>query len=160
MGRKSTRENKTNYQICREAMGFTREQAAELMDYVSADRIEKIESEKSFPHPEEILAMSKCYKAPDMCNHYCSHECPIGMEYVPEAKIKNLSQITLEMLNSLNLIDKEKNRLIEITVDEKITNDEMNDFMRINERLTEISSIVSSLQLWIKKALADGHIQE
>lgn len=158
MGRKSTKENKTRYQIEREKLEYTREQAGELMDFVSADRIEKIESEKSLPHPEEVLAMSKCYNAPDLCNYFCSHECPIGMEYVPEVKIKDLSQITLEMLNSLNAIDKEKNRLIEITVDGKINEDEKEDFARIYDRLSEIASTITSLQLWFKKAAAENGI--
>ena len=123
MGRKSTKENKNIYQTSREAAELTRESAAEQLEFISSDRIEKIESEKSLPHPEEILAMSDCYKNPSLCNYYCSHECPIGQEYVPDVKFKELSQITLEMLASLNSLEKEKNRLIEITVDGVISND-------------------------------------
>ena len=126
------------------------------MNYVSSDRIEKIENERSFPHPEEILAMSKAYKAPHLCNHYCANECPIGQEFVPEVKIKDLSQITLEMLASLNSMEKEKNRLIEITVDGRITSDEMEDFQKIQAQLSEIAMAIDSLQLWVQKAIADG----
>ena len=158
MGRKSTKENKNIYQVSREDAGLTREAAAELLEFVSSDRIEKIENEKSFPHPDEILAMSECYKTPSLCNYYCSHECPIGQEYVPEVKIKDLAQITLEMLASLNSIEKEKNRLIEITVDGKITPDEMTDFRKIQEQLSDISMAIDSLQLWIQKSIADGKI--
>lgn len=156
MGRKSTKENKNIYQLCRENVGFTRDAAAEQMNYVSSDRIEKIENERSFPHPEEILAMSKTYKAPHLCNHYCANECPIGQKFVPEVKIKDLSQITLEMLASLNSMEKEKNRLIEITVDGSITSDEMEDFQKIQAQLSEIAMAIDSLQLWVQKAIADG----
>ena len=107
MGRKSTKENKNIYQTSREALGLTREAAAEQLEFLSADRIEKIESEKSLPHPDEILAMADCYKNPSLCNYYCSHECPIGQEYVPEVQMKNLSQITLEMLASLNTLNRD-----------------------------------------------------
>ena len=100
MGRKSTKENKNVYQTSRESLGLTREAAAEKLEFLSADRIEKIESEKSLPHPDEILAMADCYKNPSLCNYYCSHECPIGLKYVPEVQMKDLSQITLEMLAS------------------------------------------------------------
>ena len=72
MGKKSTKENKNIYQTSREEAGLTREKASELMEFVSADRIEKIESEKSAPHPEEILAMADAYKKPVLCNYYCS----------------------------------------------------------------------------------------
>lgn len=158
MGRKSTKENKNIYQISRETAGLTREVAAEKLEYISSDRIEKIESEKSLPHPDEILAMADCYKNPSLCNYYCSHECPIGQEYVPEVKFKELSQITLEMLASLNTLEKEKNRLIEITVDGVISEDEMKDFEKIQGQLAQISLAIDSLQLWVQKAIADGKI--
>ena len=61
--------------------------------------------------------MTDIYKNPMLCNYYCSHEFPIEMEYVPEIKIKNLSQITLEMLATLNKLSREKKRFIEIMVD-------------------------------------------
>ena len=158
MGRKSTKENKNIYQTSREEAGLTREAAAELLEFISSDRIEKIENEKSLPHPDEILAMADCYKNPSLCNYYCSHECPIGQEYVPEVKLKDLSQITLEMLASLNTLEKEKNRLIEITVDGVISDDEKKDFERIQDQLAQIAMAVDSLQLWVLKAIADGKI--
>ena len=160
MGRKSTKENKNIYQTSREAAELTREAAAEQLEFISSDRIEKIESEKSLPHPEEILAMSDCYKNPSLCNYYCSHECPIGQEYVPEVKFKELSQITLEMLASLNSLEKEKNRLIEITVDGVISNDELKDFEKIQDQLSQISLAIDSLQLWVQKAIVDGKISQ
>ena len=160
MGKKSIRENKNIYQLSRESLELTRDAASELMEYVSPDRIEKIESEKSLPHPDEVLIMAKAYKAPNLCNYYCSHECPIGQQYVPEVQIKDLSQITLEMLNSLNSVEKAKERIIEITVDGKITEDEADDFIKIKENLDEISRSVDSLSLWLEKAIADGKIDK
>ena len=160
MGRKSTKENKNIYQTSREAVELTREAAAEQLAFISSDRIEKIENEKSLPHPDEILAMADCYKNPALCNYYCSHECPIGQEYVPEVKSKELSQITLEMLASLNSLDKQKARLVEITVDGVISKDELEDFKKIQEQLEYISMAIDSLQLWVEKAIMDGKIAE
>ena len=160
MGRKSTKENKNIYQTSREAVELTREAAAEQLQFISSDRIEKIENEKSLPHPDEILALADCYKNPALCNYYCSHECPIGQEYVPEVKSKELSQITLEMLASLNSLDKQKARLVEITVDGIISEDEMEDFKKIQEQLEYISMAIDSLQLWVQKAIMDGKIAE
>lgn len=160
MGRRSTKENKNIYQISREALDLTREAAAEQLEFISADRIEKIENEKSAPHPDEILAMAECYKNPSLCNYYCSHECPIGQEHVPEVSFKELSQISLEMLASLNALEKEKNRLIEITVDGTIAADEMRDFEKIQGQLDQISSAIDSLRLWVQKAIMDGKIEK
>lgn len=160
MGRKSVRENKNIYQTSRENMDLTRDEAGALMPGVSSDRIEKIESGKSLPHPDEILAMSECYRTPELCNYYCSHECPIGKIYVSEVRLKDLSQITLEVIASLNTLESEKNRLIEITVDGKISDDELSDFRTIQKKLAQISDSVSSLQLWVDKAVADGRIPD
>ena len=149
MGRKSVKANKNAYQLSREAAGLTREKAGELMDFVSDDRIEKIESERSLPHPEEVLAMSECYRDARLCNYYCSHECPIGMVTVPEIELKSLSQITLETINALNSLQKRKDRLIEIAVDGRINPDEKADFEEIQQELDNISRAVQTLRMWI-----------
>lgn len=159
MGKKSTKENKNIYQISRENAELTREKASELLEYISADRIEKIESEKSLPHPDEVLEMSKCYKNPQLCNYFCSNQCAIGQEYVPEVQMKDLSQIVLETLANLNSLEKGKNRLIEITVDGKISEDEINDFKKIQGDLEQISMSVDALKLWVNKAIIDGNIK-
>lgn len=158
MGRKSTKENKNIYQTSREAMGLTRDSAAEQLSFISADRIEKIENERSIPHPDEILAMADCYKNPILCNYYCSHECPIGQEYVPEVAAKDLSVITLEMLSTLNTLSKEKDRLIDIAADGRITDDEIPDFLRIKQNLENMSLAIDSLKLWVENTIASGEI--
>jgi len=47
----------------------------------------------------------------NLCNYYCANQCPIGQQYVPEIKTKDLSQIVLEMLASLNSMNKQKERM-------------------------------------------------
>ena len=158
MGRVSVKENKNIYQLRREELGLSREKASELLEAMPADRIEKIESEKTLPHPDEVLLMSEAYKMPNLCNHYCANECPIGKQYVPEIKIKDLSQIVLEMLASLNSMHKKQERLIEITADGKIEGDEIKDFIRIQEELEKISITVETLQLWSEQMLANEAI--
>lgn len=158
MGRVSVKENKNIYQLRREELGLSREKASELLETMPPERIEKIESEKSLPHPDEVLLMSEAYKMPNLCNHYCANECPIGKQYVPEIKIKDLSQIVLEMLASLNSMHKKQERLIEITADGKIEGDEIKDFIHIQEELEKISITVETLQLWSEQMLADNVI--
>ena len=158
MGRVSVKENKNIYQLRREELGLSREKASELLETMPPERIEKIESEKSLPHPDEVLLMSEAYKLPNLCNHYCANECPIGKQYVPEIKIKDLSQIVLEMLASLNSMNKKQERLIEITADGRIEGDEIKDFIHIQEELEKISITVETLQLWSEQMLADGTI--
>ena len=158
MGRASTKENKNKYQLAREELGLSREKASDLLEVIPPQRIEKIENERSLPHPDEVLVMSQKYKKPSLCNYYCSNECPIGKEYVPEVQIKELSAIVIEMLASLNSVNKTKDRLIEIAADGVISDDEIDDFIHIQEELERISVTVETLQLWAEKMLANGII--
>lgn len=158
MARVSTKANKNIYQLTREELKLSREAAGELLESIPPDRIEKIENERSLPHPEEILVLAEKYKQPGLCNYYCANQCPIGQQYVPEVKIKGLSQIVLEMLASLNAMNKQKERLIEITADGQISEDEIEDFIFIQEELERISITVETLQLWSEQMLATGVI--
>ena len=160
MGKKSTKENKNIYQTSREEAGLTREKASELMEFVSADRIEKIESERTMPQPEDVLAMSRAYKKPGLCNYYCSRVCPIGQEFVPAVELKGLTQITLEILNSMNKLTREKERLVEISVDGKISDDELADFARIRYELDTIAATVDALSLWVNNTIAVNGIDK
>ena len=157
MGKVSTKKNKTEYQLCRENLGWSREKASEKLT-ISPERLERIENEKLAIYPEEVILMSKIYKNANLCNYYCSHSCPIGKKYVPEVKFSNLSQIVLEMVVSLNKANEHKNRLMEIIVDGKVSNDEIEDFVKIQEELKQISMTVSALQLWSEQMIANGNI--
>lgn len=160
MGKVSIKENKSIYQTVREELGLTRESASEILEGIGPERIERIESGKMTIHPEDVLEMSRGYKTPQLCNYYCSKECPIGQEYVPEIKIKDLSKIVLEMLASLNSMKKSQERLIEITADGVIDDEELEDFVFIRKELERISITVETLQLWTEKMLAEGKIDE
>ncbi len=160
MGKRSVKENKNIYQQSREERGLTRDAAAELLGFVSADRIEKIESDRAFPHPDEVLAMEGAYQNPELCNYYCTHECPIGEKYVPEAKLTNFAQITVEILASLNAMEAEKNRLIEISVDGRVNDFERRDFDEILEKLNRIDRSIQGLRIWIEDAINNGRMDE
>ena len=158
MGKQSKREYKTIYQLCREECGLTRDGASELMDGVSAARIEKFEYELQEPTPYDILQMADCYKRPDLCNYYCSHKCAIGDRYVPEVEPSELSSIILETIASLNDIQPLTDRLIQITRDGKITDDEIKDFALISKKLNDISLAVDALNLWVDKTTSENNI--
>jgi hypothetical protein len=110
------------------------------------------------PNPDEVLTMADKYKRPSLCNHYCSTQCPIGQQYVPEIKIKDLSQIVLEMLASLNAVQRQTDRLIEITADGEVSDEELVDFVTIQKGLERISITVETLQLWAEQMMDKGRI--
>jgi len=159
MGKKSLNLADNIYCDRRQQAEMTRAQASEAT-FISESRIEKIESGKIEPHPEDVYMMSKAYGDPGLCNYYCSQVCQIGQEYVPAIQAKDLSQITIEILASLNALNKEKDRLIEIVADGKIEGHELEDFAAIQDQLEQLSLTVDSLQLWVNNTIASGAIDK
>ena len=160
MARISVKKNKTDFQLSREELGYSRERASELLEFISPERLERIENEKMDVTPIEVLKMAEVYKNPSLCNYYCSKKCPIGEKFVPEIEIKGLEKIILRMVASLNSMQKCKNRLFEITADGEISDDEIKDFVNIQEELERISLTVDSLKLWSEQMLANGIIDK
>lgn len=160
MGRSSTKENKNIYQLRREELGLTREEASELCQGISPERIEKIENDKCKVFPEDVMIMAEGYKYPELCNLYCSKECAIGKNYISEIKIKDLSQIVLKAISSINTIEKQKDNLINICEDGVISDEEIKDFVRIENDLEKLSNTVDALKLWTRKMISEGNINE
>ena len=160
MGKRSVKENKNVYQESRERRGFSREAASEVLTFVSADRIEKIESGKSAPHPDEVLEMERGYENPELSNYYCTHECPIGMKYVQKAELKELPQLTVELLSALHAMDAEQNRLIDISVDGRVDDFERKQFDVILEKLAALDRSIRGMRIWIEHALYTGKMDD
>ena len=160
MGKKSIKEDKNVYFVAREEAGLTRAQASELIGTISESRLEKLETGKTAIVPEDVVDMALAYKKPELCNYYCTHECRIGKDSVPEVKNASLSEIVLGMLAALNSLDDQKNRLIDITADGVISDDELPDFVSIEKQLDLIDSTVESLKIWVASTIADGKINK
>ncbi len=150
------------YKETRKALGLTRDEvcdkARSLGKPIQPERLERIENNKFPITPQEVLILSEIYNEPTLWNYYCTHECPIGKDYVRPIKVKDLAQIVLEMLSSLNTVKNSQERLIEITADGIISDDELGDFIFIQNELSRISDTVQTLQAWVDKMLADGKI--
>lgn len=161
MGRKSTKKNKTVYQIAREDLGLSREQATldipNNPDYpgmagISAGLLAKKELGTAPIHPEDVIVMAKRYNRPDLRNHYCCHDCAIGQIDTPKVTYKNdIHEVLVNMAVSLKTVNHNKIRLMEILRDEKVTDDEIEDLKKILSELDHISMTIEALQIWCEK---------
>lgn len=146
------------YKEIRKSKGLSREDASKLLGLITPERLERIENNKFPVQPDEVCVMADKYKEPSLRNYYCSTQCPIGQQSVPEIKIKNLAEIIIQMVASLNSMKKKQERLIEITADGIIDNEELNDFIYIQKELERISVTVEALQLWTETMVAEEKI--
>lgn len=155
MGRRSIKENKNIYQEARDALDLSRTAVEDATNGVlSASRIEKIEKGTLNAHPEDVILMAEVYNKPELCNYFCTKECQIGEKYVPEVEtVHDLPQITMELLSDLNALNRDKERIIDITADGKIAEDEREDFEVFRKHLDEMSLAIEALKLWVEKKI-------
>ena len=128
------------------------------MATISPEKLEKIENGKQEPTPADILEMAEGYGDPSIRNYYCAHDCPMGQYFVPAGEFKDLEKTVLQMIASLNSMNSMQERLIAISADGRIDEDEIRDFIRIKKELERISNATASMQLWVEKMLAAGAI--
>ncbi len=152
----------TIYKEVRTGLGLTREEACEksleIGKPIQRDRLERIENGRFEIEPDEVMLLAEIYGEPTLCNHYCSNECPIGQKYVPEIKVKDLTRIVMETLSLLNSLQKRKERLIDISADGIVDDEEIKDFVFIQNELEKISITVETLQFWVEEMFAEGKI--
>lgn len=161
MGKISTKENKSIYQITRdEELGYSRAKAADIIagidggkySYLNESKLVKIEDGTVAIQPMDVVAMSKAYGKPELRNYYCCHECPIGKIDAPVVSgTSSIHEILVNMAVSLESINAKKIRLMEILADGKVDSDEINDLNKILEELEKISMTVEAIQLWCEK---------
>ena len=146
------------YREVRDSLGLTREQASELLETIEPAKIERIESEKQLPSPEDVMIMAEKYREPNIRNYYCANQCPMGQHFVPKIKFNDLEKTVLKLVASLNSMNAKKDKLIEIAEDGTITDDEMLDFISIQKDLERVSLAVDALELWTEKMMSSGLI--
>ena len=128
---------------------------ASLLLHMCREKLLSIEKEdgdpkKKTPSPEDVKEMSKIYDAPELCNYYCTKECPIGKGTAPllQYNIESISARLMSALHSLNNVNDEIYRVLE---DQTISEDEQEEFSKILEVLKSIAYNAESLCLWVKK---------
>lgn len=131
----------------------SREMAAELLG-VSVSTLANYELgiTKNIP-PDSVVMMSDLYRTPELRNHYCKHECPIGKNLPMATKESGLHGITVKILNNLDdeNIKEMKKSLLSIAADGEITPDEREEFERIVLSLESLECVISELRILAEK---------
>ena len=124
-----------------------------IMAYIknsSYQNLLKIENGQKCPNPEDIVSMAKVYDAPELCNYYCTNECPIDCDS-QTLIYDDLDKISVRLMSALHFLDNANDRIYAILEDGKISDDEKEEFENILKTLGKISYSAGSLELWAKK---------
>lgn len=155
MGTNPTKAANNLYCQCRKAAAIyndklnSREGAAEQLGY-SPSSLAGWELGTDRPSPEAALLMSDLYHAPEIRNHYCRNECPLGTN-VQKLELEDLDRISIKALASFRKMAETKEILLDITEDGIISDDEKPELDTVMKNLDEVSAIAQSLKVWVEK---------
>ncbi len=159
MGRKASKASGNIFYIARmqaaERNGtFTSREKAALQLGIERSRLARIELNKIEPYAEEVLIMSREYDAPYLCVDFCNNTCPIGMERAlgKVRKIENhdsLERLSLRFLSSAQSIDDISKKLVNISKDGQITEEEYETFHKVLRAMDELSDDIKSIKAYI-----------
>lgn len=129
---------------------YSREGASEILG-IDRTRLARIELGSLSPYPEEVLVMADAYNAPELCNYFCSQDCPLGKQTIQQVEIAELDRLTIQVLSAFQKINPIKDTLLEITADGIISEHEEPKLEEVIEALDLISAHAQSLKLWAEK---------
>lgn len=137
----------------------SREGAAELLG-VSVSSLADYELGNTKVIPvDKVVLMADLYNAPELMAWYCSSECPIGRAFpMPSSEISTVERTAMQLLRKLRQSDVQdvREKLIDITADGVISDDERVDLAEILDYLDGLIKAAGELRLIGSKVLNGG----
>lgn len=114
------------------------------------------------PVPEDVVVrMADLYNAPELENHYCMNECPIGKRIgsTLSCNVKKLDRIACSFLyhsedGKLNEI---RNTILRIASDGELDQEEKEEMQEAVEYLEYLSRDINDMKLLLQKRETNGH---
>ncbi len=156
MERASKKTTNNIYYACRKKAAeynedlLSRDKAAELLG-ISTSTLANHELgiTKNVP-VDTVVMMADLYRAPELKNHYCKNECPIGKTMPLATSPDTLAGITVRILNALDdeSIKAMKRELVSIASDGEITEDEKPRLKKAQKALDDLAIVISELRMF------------
>lgn len=137
---------------------YSREGAAERLGMsVSSIADAELGLTKIMPVDKAVL-MADMYKAPELLNHYCLNECPIGCRHSISEEVLDVDRITVKLIKNLSLdrLNEMSKKMLDIAYDGVVSEDEKPDLKEVVEYLEETSKTISELKILADKLLNGG----
>ncbi len=167
MGRKASKATDNIYYMarCNAALSddaYTSREKTAVRLGIERSRLARIELDKIEPYAEEVLIMARAYNAPYLCEDFCNHICPIGIQKSlkehqrgdtqDKQETESLERLVLRFLSSTQSIDEISNQLVNITKDGLIdSSEEISDLREVLDAMESLSDIINSIKRWINK---------
>lgn len=121
-------------------------ETAQDIVHIERTRLIAIEKGQKMPYPEEVAAMALAYGAPELCNQYCTSQCPLGRGEKP-LLYEDLNQIATQLMSSLYFLQSANDMIFSMLEDGKIVPREREAFGKVLQLLDKVSYSAQSLKL-------------
>lgn len=137
---------------------LSRESAAEQLGMSVSSLADAELGLSKFMPVEKAVLISDRYNAPWLLNHYCLNECPIGCRHSISANVENIDRVTLKLIKKMRTDDLSsiKDKLVDISEDGIISDDEKPELKNIVDYLDELAKTISELKTISTMALNGG----
>jgi len=135
------------FKEARNKSGISRDEAAFRL-HIGSRTLTNYEHQVTVTPPEIALKMQEIYQSPTLTAHYCSEYCPIGQIFahqVPEHQ--HICSAILGLLKEHNDVALIRDKLIEITSDGVIDNEEMLTFESIMDELLDLEKKIEEVKM-------------
>ncbi len=160
MGRKASKALENIYYMARfnaakKDSTFTSREKTSRRLGIERSRLARIELGIITPYAEEILVMAKNYDAMYLADSYCENICPIGKQRVlaslanSPAANESLERLALGFLSSVQSIDDITEKLINISKDGSVSNNEFESFHEVLVSMNSLSQNIKNIKEWI-----------
>lgn len=147
MARSVSKAGDNMYALARLAAGFrSREEAAEGLP-MCPRTLAKIELDGLIPTPDQVIYMADRYDNKILTARYCAEQCPIGQKYAYHVEQKDLATTVLGILKEYNDVQFIRDKLIEITADGVISEDEKPVMQMIIGEFMDLEKKIESLKI-------------
>jgi len=136
----------------------SREGASEELG-VSPSSVADWELGNTKPTPEKVNLMADIYQCPELRNHYCVNECPLGAYTTFAVERLEFDRLTVEVVSSLHRSDKMLQTLLHIAEDGEISKEEQEQFWSIVDYINTLAQRGQALELWGKKHLKTKEVE-
>ena len=147
------------YYNARRAAGLTQERFAEMIG-CSPDSVRNYEAGTQVPGDDIVRAMCEISGMGILAYWHLCRKSTLAADMLPEVDRLPLPQAVVQLLCAIGDFDDNHRTLVKMAADGKISGDELEDFIFIQEELERISITVETLQLWSERMLATGVIDE
>ncbi len=142
------------FRQARNRAGMSRDEAAFRL-HIGTRTLTNYEHQITVTPPEIALRMQEIYKDPTLTARYCADYCPIGQIFahrVPDNQ--HLCSVVLGLLKEQADVENLREKLIEITADGVIDQDEIPELERILEELMDLEKKIADFKLHVAKLVS------